>query len=33
MGMRKIVKQMGKVDLMNWAKIIIPKKWLIVTPN
>jgi hypothetical protein len=33
MGMDKIVKQMGKVDLKIWAKTIIFFKWLIVTLN
>jgi hypothetical protein len=33
MGMHKIVEQMGKVDPNNQVKIVIPKKWLIVTPN
>jgi len=33
MGMRKIVKQIRKVDVENWTKTIIFKKWLIVTPN
>ncbi len=33
MGMDKIVKQMGKVDLEYWAKIVIFEKWLIMTLN
>ncbi len=33
MGVRIIVKQMGKVDLKNWAKTVIHEKWLMVTPN
>ncbi len=31
--MCRIVEQMGGVDPKNWAKIVTPKKWLIVTPN
>jgi hypothetical protein len=27
------VEQMGKIDLENWAKIVTPEKWLIVTSN
>jgi len=33
MGMDKIVKQMGKVDLKYWAKIVTFEKWLIMTLN
>jgi hypothetical protein len=33
MGVRKIVKQMGKVDLENQAKTVTPKKWLTMTLN
>jgi hypothetical protein len=33
MGMHKIVEQMGKTYPKNWAKTIIPKKWLIVQLN
>jgi hypothetical protein len=33
MGMRRIVKQMGKVNPKHQAKTITPKKWLIVTLN
>jgi hypothetical protein len=33
MGMDRIVKQMGKVDLKNQAKIVIFEKWLIMTLN
>jgi hypothetical protein len=33
MGVRKIVKQMGKFDPKNWVKIITLEKWLMVTPN
>jgi hypothetical protein len=32
-GMHRIVKQMGKVDLRNQTKIIVPEKWLIMTSN
>jgi hypothetical protein len=31
--MHRIVEQMGKIDLENWAKIVTPEKWLIVTSN
>jgi hypothetical protein len=33
MGMHRIVKQMGKVDVENWAKTITFEKWLTVTLN
>jgi hypothetical protein len=33
MGVCKIVKQMGKSNLENRAKIITPKKWLIAMSN
>jgi hypothetical protein len=33
MGMHRIIEQMGKVDPKNLEKTIIPKKWLIMTPN
>jgi hypothetical protein len=33
MGVRIIAKQMGKVDLKDWAKTVILEKWLMVTPN
>jgi hypothetical protein len=33
MGMHRIVKQMGKIDLENWAKIVTLEKWLIATFN
>jgi hypothetical protein len=33
MGMCKIIDQMGKVDLENWAKTITFEKWLIMTLN
>jgi hypothetical protein len=33
MGMSKIVEHMGKVDLKNQVKTIIPKKWLTMTSN
>jgi hypothetical protein len=33
MGVRKIVEQMGIIDLKNLVKIVIPEKWLIMTPN
>jgi hypothetical protein len=33
MGMHKIVKQMGKIDLKNQMKIITLEKWLIMTLN
>jgi hypothetical protein len=33
MGMHNIIKQMGKIDPQNWAKIITLEKWLIMTPN
>jgi len=33
MNMRRIVKQMGKINLENKAKIVTPEKWLIVTLN
>jgi hypothetical protein len=33
MGVCKIVKQMGKVDLKNQTKIITLEKWLIATLN
>jgi hypothetical protein len=32
MGVHKIIEQIGKIDPNNWAKIVTPKKWLIVTP-
>ncbi len=31
--MHRIIKQMGKVNLDNQTKIVIPKKWLTMTPN
>ncbi len=31
--MCKIVKQMGKINPMNWEKIVIVEKCLVVTPN
>jgi len=33
MGMHKIVEQMGKIDPNNQVKIVIPDKWLTMTPN
>jgi hypothetical protein len=33
MGVHKIIKQMGKTDPKNYAKIIILEKWLVVTSN
>jgi hypothetical protein len=33
MGMHKIVEQMGKKYSKNQAKIVTPKKWLIVQLN
>jgi len=33
MGVFKIVEQMGRIDLKNWAKTIIFEKWLTMTPN
>jgi hypothetical protein len=33
MGVHKIIKQMGKVDLGNPTKTVTPKKWSNVTSN
>jgi hypothetical protein len=33
MGVHRIVEQMGKFDLENWAKIVILAKWLTMTLN
>jgi hypothetical protein len=33
MGVHIIIEQMGRVDSKNQAKIVMLKKWLIVTPN
>jgi hypothetical protein len=33
MGVCRIVKQMGKANPKNWAKIITLEKWLTTTPN